>query len=92
MTNNDQIMILGFTDDSDGEDASLISAWGTPLFDFNRTWKTVIKQLVKADHVCITTTEVYDRLGECGFKAYAPHSIIIELGSLVKALPLNPKL
>ena len=80
----EKAIIIGFNDMDDGEDAYLSALGAVDYTDFAGVIKTVLKFLVKNDHVCLTDAGTYDRLGETGYKSYLPYSIDINAGNSIK--------
>lgn len=73
----ERVLVIGFDDAPDGEDAYFSAMRGVEMPD---AFVTAIAMLVAHDHVCITDPSTHAKFGDAGFITYAPYSINIDVG------------
>lgn len=77
----EKVIVIGFNDEDDGEDAYFASSVCVEMPD---CFTAALKALTKHDHVCIVEIDTYVALAHESFNTYAPYSIIIEVGAYAR--------
>ena len=73
------MIVICFDDSADGK-AHITEIYERTIF---LNIQFLFPFLKKHDHICVAEKDIYYRLGDADFSAYAPYSITLEMGEKV---------